>query len=262
MRKKIAILFLLIFILGVSGCMNNEPNGTVGLPQTGSDFSKLDLNQVEQVILGYLNEKYDESFEMDKLVLEFGGQDVHYRAVFHSAQRPDLGVLYGRAEGEGASVQIDGVTCFLEDDYANVILQCQYADALQAELGQGVFVKCQLKTPEHMLSDMEFAAGLEACLENPELLPHLFVYVFTDKPGPDPDLKLQAEQYLSRLNVYRQYLYVVHQTDAEPHSWATRYYDNVSDFEGYLLYRSDAQVVDYTSFEMDSGIVKQTVIER
>ena len=35
MRKKIAILFLLIFILGVSGCMNNEPNGAVGLPQTG-----------------------------------------------------------------------------------------------------------------------------------------------------------------------------------------------------------------------------------
>ena len=262
MKRIICIAFVLILMLGVSGCMSNEPNGTVGLPETGNDFAKLDLDQVEQAVLAHLNEKYGESFEMDKLVLEFGGQDMYYRAVFHSTQRPDKGVLYCRAEGDGTPARIDGEACFLEDDYANVILQSRYAAALQAELGQDVLVQCQLSTPNHMLTDAEFSAGVEACLENADLDPHLFVYVFTDKAGPDAGLKAQAEQYLGRLNVYRQYLYIVHQTDAAPESWADRYYENISDFEGYLLHRSEAEIVDFTSFELDKGIVKQTVIER
>ena len=263
MKKMICILLSLILMLGVCGCMNNEPNGTVDLPQPdGSDFAKLDLDMVEESVLSHLGKKYGEIFEMDQLTLEFGGQDIYYRAVFHSTRRPDQGVLYCRSQGEGSSVKIDGVDCFLTDDYANVILQTGYAEALQAELGQGVMVKCQLRTPDRMLTDDEFAAGVQACLQNAELMPHLFVYVFTDKAGPDAELKARAEEYVGRVNGFRQYLYIVHQTGAAPESWESRYYDNISDFEGYLLHRSEAEVVDYTAFELDKGIVKQTVIER
>jgi len=200
MRGILSVILIIILILGVSGCMSNEVMETHGDHQDAS-FERMKLGALKTEFLSILEKKYGETFEMDKLLREFNGEKgVYYRAVFHSTNRPDKGVLYCYSQGEGTAVQIDGIDCVLTDNYANAILQERYAANLQKALGDSVLVKCRLFTPNHTVTDEDFAAGLEACLENTDLTPHLFIYVFADPLNMNESLLEEAEQFVGKLN--------------------------------------------------------------
>lgn len=261
MKKAICIILLLLIMMGVSGCMHNE-SGNPGMPlQNGTEFSKISLERMEKAVMTYLNRKYGETFEMDKLLLEFSGQDIYYRAVFHSTQRPEKGVLYCRETGEGTSVQIDGIACVMADDYANVILQERYAAELQAALGEGVLVKCRFKTPNSMISYEDFTAGLQTALENPQYDTHIYMVVLADSSARNSDLREKAEAFMGQMNVYRQYLYVGYQTDIDLDTWESAYLRNFDEFESYVTDNSDVEYVEYTAFHAGKGIVKQMVVK-
>lgn len=261
MKKRVSIILLIMIVLGVSGCMSNETNNPGVIPQIGGIFDKIGTGRMEKAVLTFLNKKYAETFIIDKLTLEFGGEDVYYRAVFHSEQRPEKGVLYCRETGDGISVQIDGVACVMEDDYANVILQESYAAALQEELGEGVLVKCRLKTPDAMVSGADYAAGFRTVLEDSRYGAHVYVVILADASAKDSGLKEKAEAFMGEINGYRQYLYLGYQAGIDLDIWQDSYLRNVDRFESFVEDSEEITRLEYTAFHKDKGIVKQLIVK-
>lgn len=257
MKRLVCIILCIIMMLGVSGCMSNEQQHAGS--QGGENQNSA---QMEQEILNYLNGKYGEHFEMVQLTHEFDGDNgAYYRAVIRSDKRPEKGVLYCYEEGsgQGTRTELAGKTWLVEDDYANVILQNEYAAALQAQLGGDVLVKCQIEIPNHMLTDAEFAAGVQACLENAQLYPQLYVYIIAG--SADSAVNETAQEYLDRYNVYRQYLYVGYQDQPDLADWEALYYEHYTSFERYLVDESAAARVEFSAFTLDKGLTSSSVVK-
>lgn len=236
---------LMIISMGVSGCMNKE-------------------DAMETAILSYLEDKYGERFALDRLAREFNGKNgIYYRAVFYSENHPEKGVLYCYEEGQGTGAEtvLNGRTYLVKDNYANIVLQDQYAAAIQAELGDGVLVKCRLKTPNHVITQEQFSDGVRACLENLELDPHVYIVVLADASMKDSDLKEKAEAFVGGYNVYRQYLYIGYQTQIDFAEWERRYQENYSEFEKFLVNKSNAEYVTFSAFYVDEGLVDTFVVK-
>lgn len=256
MNKVICILLIISFVLGVSGCMNNEivqAEKAMELPQIS-----------EQDILSYLSDKYSKTFEITQLSQEFNGNNgVYYRAVFTGTDNPEKGVLYCYADGygEGDKVNFGGKQVLVTDNYANILLQTEYAAALQTELGDQVLVKCRLETPNCTISNADLAAGLKACLENAELNPYLHIFVFADSESKSTGLKEAAEAFLGKYNVYNQYLYIGYQDQINLSLWNTLYLENYSGFEYYLVDDSDMDYVVFSAFSLDNGMTESSVLK-
>ena len=250
MKRILCIVLCIIIMFGVSGCMG------IG------DLFGTSMEEMETELLAYLQEKYGEEFTTVKLVKEFSGNyGVYYRLVFTSEKRPEKGVLLCYKEGlrRGTPREIGGESWQIWDDYANIILQTEYAELLQKELGDDVLVKCDLHTNIYIKQE-EFDAGLKACLENENLRSRMAVYVFADLSWADGELKAAAEAFMGQYNAYEQYLYIAYETPIFFSIWENRYYENASDFNNYLK-KSDIERIEFSYFEMDKGLVETKVLK-
>lgn len=251
MKRILCIVLCIIIVFGVSGCMS------IG------DLFGVSMEKMETELLAYLQEKYGEEFVTVQMHQEFSGNyGVYYRLVFASEKRPENGVLLCYKEGllNGTVREICGESWQLRDDYANIILQTEYAEMMQKELGDGVMVKCQFDTPNHMITQEEFDAGLEACLENADIYPHLCVFVFADMSQADGELKAAAEAFMGKYNVYEQYLYVIYESDIFFSIWEKDYYEHESNFD-YYLDESAAERVEFSYFTLDVGLEETKVLK-
>ena len=251
MKRILCIILCIMIMFGVSGCMS------IG------DLFGISMEEMETELLAYLQEKYGEEFTTVKLVKEFSGNyGVYYRLVFTSEKRPEKGVLLCYKEGlrRGTPREIGGESWQIWDDYANIILQTEYAELLQDELGDDVMVKCQLYTDNHMITQEEFDSGVEACLEKAEICPKLFVFVFADISQANGELKASVEAFMSRYNVYRQCVYIIYESQISFSTWEKRYYENESGFERYLE-KSSAERIEYSLFSLDEGLKSTTVLK-
>ena len=251
MKRILCIVLCIIIMFGVSGCMS-----------IGGLFG-ISMEEMETELLAYLREKYGEEFVTDKLVKEFNGNDgIYYRMVFTSEKRPDKGVLYCYpGEGRvGVPRTIGGEQFFIQDDYAQIILQTEYAEMLQKELGDDVMVKCQLHVNKHMLTQEEFDAGLKACLENADMYPQMAVFVFADMSRADGELKAAAEAFMGQYNAYRQYLYLAYESPIFFSIWEKRYYENTNNFENYLK-KSEIERIEFSFFSLDIGLEETRILK-
>lgn len=261
--KRILIIFLIITIMsGAGGCMNAEKITTSSTDNYNTN-SENDIS-VQKLILDYLNDKYNETFEVVKFSSEFSGTRGDFiRVVCSTATDAEKCVVYGYSDDSeiGVSIDIDGKTYYLTDDYANVILQREYAESVKKALGEDVMVKCQMFFPDHMLTDEEFATGLKGCLENSDLRPQVYMYVLADGKYIDSNLREKAENCMSQYDVYKQYLYVVYQSDISFSQWEDLYYDNYSSFERYLNYDSEADFIEFSSFSLEEGYKGHEIVK-
>lgn len=233
-------------MLGANGCMS----------------SKSDLNTIKKEISLYLKEKYNCNFEVTQITEEFSGnRGIFYRLVCKSDKYTDLCVVYCHTdEGyNGTSLTIGNEDYLVTDDFANIVFQSEYASLLQDITGDDVLIKCKLRTPNYNLSNEDFASGLKNCLENPDIPVYMYTFIFADNEKAGTNLKTSAENFLAQYNMYKQYLYVCYQDDIDFENWNTLYYDNYSEFIAYLLYKSDIDRVEYSSFNQNAGLVRSTV---
>ena len=219
-------------------------------------------------LVTHLNEKYDKEFEITKLVKEFDGDHGwHYRAVFHEKDSQENSVLYCYKDDldEGTIIRINGIKHAVVDDYADIILQEQYANLIQEELGEDVLVKCQFLSLNYMISDEEFAAGLEACLNDDSRYQSVTVYVIADKEKMTEKLRERAEKIMELYKPYHQYLYVSFQTPFDANLWEEIYYENNDvyshEFTGCIKDDSTVKRIEYTSFTRESGLKETKVIK-
>ena len=251
--KRILIICLIITIMaGAGGCMNTDKIATGSTDNyTNSERDIL----IQESVVSYLNEKYNESFEIIKFAVEFSGEHGDFiRAVCSTATDDEKCVVYGYSDicETDASVDMNGKTYYLTDDYANVILQRGYAETIKKALNEDVMIKCQLFIPDHMLTDEEFASGLE-CLGNPDLRAQAYIYVFVDGKYTNGKLRENIEKILIQHKAFKQYLYVIYQSGTSYQEWENIYYDNYSSFERYLNYDCEADFIEFSSFSLEEG---------
>ena len=248
--KKVYLIIIMLLSLTLSGC--NFISGMV----------------LEDKLTNHLNEKYDKEFKITKLVKEFdGNHGWHYRAVFHEKGSQENSVLYCYKDDfdEGTIIKIKGEEHAVVDDYADIILQEQYAALIQEELGDDVLVKCQFLSLNYMISDEEFAAGLEACLNDDSRYQSVTVYVIADKEKMTEKLRERAEKIMELYKPYHQYLYVSYQAPFDAKAWEEIYYENNDvyshEFTGCIKDDSTVKRIEYTSFTRESGLKETKVIK-
>lgn len=262
--KRILIICMIITIMsGAGGCMNTDKITNSSTDNYNNTNSERDI-LIQESVLGYLNEKYNETFEIIKFGVEFSGEHGDFiRAVCSTATDEEKCVVYGYSDipETDASVDMDGKTYYLTDDYANIILQREYAESIKESLGEDVMIKCQLFFPDHMITDEELTSGLKACLENPALNAQAFIYVFVNDKYTDAELRENAEKYINQYKAYKQYLYMVYQSDFSYREWEDLYYSNYSSFERYLNYDCEADFIEFSSFSLEEGYKGHEIVK-
>ena len=215
-----------------------------------------DSSQLKEKVLQHLNDKYGDDFEVTQMTREFSGdRGEFYRAVCKTDKREENCVVYCYPKEKND----DAVSYEMIDDYANIVLQEQYAEEISALVGPNAMVKCQIFFPNHMLTDAEYALGLEV-LKKEELYPRTFVFVFTE--SMNANVREQVENYMKEKAVYMQYLYVTYQDAIDFEYWENFYYENYNSFERYLKESEKAEVIEFTAFTLEEGIqTRKTVKE-
>ena len=236
----------MLFMLILSGC--NFISGMV----------------LEDKLTNHLNEKYDKEFKITKLVKEFdGNHGWHYRAVFHEKDSQENSVLYCYKDDldEGTIINIKGEEYAVVDDYADIILQEQYAALIQEELGDDVMVKCKFETPDYMISDGELAAGLDVCMNDTSKYPCVYVYIFTDVKKINVDICYEVEEIMSNYNPHRQCVYVSFHEPFNRKNLETEYYENYNAVGSYLEKTDTAKKVEFSSFSRAEGYKGREVVK-
>ena len=207
-------------------------------------------------LIKHLNEKYDKEFEITKLVKEFDGDHGwHYRAVFHEKDSQENSVLYCYKDdlNEGTIIRINGIKHAVVDDYADIVLQEQYAALIQEELGEDVLVKCQFLSLNYMISDEVFAAGLEACLNEEDKNQSACVFVFADMNKVNSGLRERTEYIMDKYEANHQYLYFSYHESFDKKEWETIYEREYDSFDFYLVDESNAKRVETSYFSRNYG---------
>ena len=215
-------------------------------------------------LVTHLNEKYDKEFEITKLVKEFDGDHGwHYRAVFHEKDSQEKSVLYCYKDDldEGTIIRINGIKHAVVDDYADIVLQEQYAALIQEELGDDVLVKCQFLSLNYMISDEEFSAGFEACMNDVSKDQSICVFVFSDTERSNDGLREHTEDIMDRYEANHQYLYFSYHEDFDSEKWEKIYQEEYDEFERYLVDESDAKYVEFCYFSQKNGKEESRVVK-
>ena len=223
---------------------------------------------LEDKLTSHLNEKYDKEFKITKLVKEFdGNHGWHYRAVFHAKDSQEKSVLYCYKDDldEGTIIKINGIEHAVVDDYADIILQEQYAALIQEELGEDVLVKCQFLSLNYMISDEEFSAGLEACLNADGRDQSVCVYVLADSEQIDKGVREHAEEIMAQYTANHQYLYVSFHDSLDIRKWEKIYYENddpfSNDFTKYLKEEDTVNRIELSHFSRECGLEETKVFK-
>ena len=216
----------------------------------------------------HLNEKYDKEFKITKLVKEFDGDHGwHYRAVFHEKDSQENSVLYCYKDDldEGTIIRINGIKHAVVDDYADIILQEQYAALIQEELGEDVLVKCRLLTLNYMMTEEEFEKGLSAGLDVKGKDNSVSVYVLANTKQIEEGLREQTEEIMKKYPINSQYLYVCFLDSLDVEEWDKIYYENddaySDEFTRYLKENDSVRRIEFTSFSSEVGLKETKVIK-
>lgn len=254
MKKLLCVLLCVSMLLGFSGC---------GFVEGIKSYQN---RRMIETLIEYLEDKYDEEFEMVKFVKRFNGNyGVHYFGTYQSLERPDMGTIYLLQEGNERLTQrkINGKTWYIRDDYALVMFGSQYAEGLQEILGEDVVVRCNIRPYDVQLTQEEFDAGLKAYLEVEDSYRRVpYVYVFADVSRAEDDLRTAAEAYMSQYNASEQGLWVIY-------SWCgLSTLEELYEENRYNLHNMmDDEVsrwadrIEVSYFERDAGVTERKIIK-
>lgn len=255
MKKNLFLMIAVILI--VTLCAGGILKALGILPGTENK------EKMGRLLLTYMQERYGVEFEQLQLTRGFNGnRGPFFRMVCRSKETPEkcVAYCYRLNKGKSGNLTMGRYHYEVTDDYCNIALQEEYAKGLRPLVGENVWVKCQLITPNYSLTDQEFQAGVRSVLESPEHQPHMYVFVIADSARTD--VQQIAEEYMAGFDGYQQYLYVVYDDDPDKDLWDLWYRDHQDDFDGYIVDDSRAKQVIFNQYCRGEGFEGSKIVKQ
>lgn len=213
-------LLIIFYILGACGCMNNK------------DYSDKILSELEK--------KYNITFEIEKLTLEFSGDlGKYYRAVCkESGQDKTFVAVYYDDKNE------------LYDEYCGLRLNEDLVDYLiSSDLGIEHAV-VDIITVKHALTVDDIDRGVEYCLSNEDFDVKVSAYIFLDQSILDnTDIENKLVDKFTELKIYRCNLDVVYMS-SDSLALAKNEYKDVYKLDYNL--EKDTRIIEYRRYNISA----------
>jgi len=227
---------------------------------------KIAKTEYNQIFLDYLNCNYEGNFTIVKYKKEFSGAEgSFYRVVCKENTYDDLFVMYcypERADATGNDIiEIDYFKFKVYDEYANVILQNEYAERLKTELGEALMVKCYLVLDNAYITQEQFSKGLEYCMNNNEFDTHMRTYVVVKEGTGTPELREKIEKFLRTYKGYMQYLYIGYTDISDIDTLEQQYFEHYGSYSDYMIEGPTMNRVEFSFITRENGVEKQSVVK-
>lgn len=242
-KRTFLLLITILIMIGVCGCMNVE-----------QDY--------KEPIQNYLKEKYGCNFEVKQVTKEFNGLDGSYlRAVCQSdTNEGSFEVFCYLDENKaGDKITIGEDKYVILDDYVDVIFMNQLKSEIKEQIGSEAFLQCQVTFSDHFVTEEEYKAGMQECLNNSELYSHITIYVAVKDESNLETLREKVENICLAYNAYRQYLYFAVAPSADVPDIQQHFEGNEDTFDQHL---NECDLIDRVYFSLikrDEGITKRSV---
>lgn len=246
MKKTLLLFLIIITLIGVSGCMNE--NSKVSLAE---DY--------REDILSYLENKYNSSFEVKKINRNvMAGEPDTVVALCVSNEYPNetFDVIYYLPEddvyGSEEVVSLlqesgtydesklkkneNGTEAFFKDNYCNVVMQNKFTDSI--DLPEGVALTTYIETINYYPSEDDLSLTLEQFLHNDNYSIACYNYVFVNTESLCDESEIIGR--ICNSNIKNQYINII-MTSKTNEECLKIYYDNY-DFP-YEVFEDDSDTV-------------------
>lgn len=227
---------------------------------------KTAATEYNQIFLDYLNHNYEGNFTIQMYRKEFSGSDgSFYRVVCKEETYGDLFVMYcypERADATGSDIiEIDYFKYKVYDEYANVVLQNEYAAKLKEEIGDALMVKCYLVLDNAYITAEQFSKGLGYCMNNNEFDSHMRTYVVLKEGTGASELREKIESFLISYEGYMQYLYIGYTDTLDVVTLEKQYLEHYGEYSDYMVAGPTMSRVEFSFITRENGVEKQSIVK-
>jgi len=239
MKKILVIGLTLCLILNFTACVFD------GCKTESVLFKK---DKVERAIVAFLADKYQSSFIVQEVYQEFDGTSGRYfRALCRSDVHEDTFTVYCYESDErgGDSLCIDGKTYFVEDMYAEVLLQNHLLKLLGDYKEDSMFVRCKVNFVSEQPDAQKVIEDPVSCIAQAKAYLRIYIIVGDEDPA---EMQARAEALMKKYNPYTGYLYVATKMPFDLKRIEEVYASNQHDFGNYLTNENWADRVDFSLY--------------
>lgn len=242
-KRTVLLLISILIMIGVCGCMS-----------VTQDY--------KETIQIYLKEKYGCNFEVMQVAEEFNGHDGSYlRAICRSETNEETFEVFcfldEKKNGDKITIGEDEYTIL--DDYVDIIFMNELKAKIEKQIGTEAFLRCQVTFSDHFVTEDEYKAGLQACLDNADLYSHVTVYVVVKDETNLDVLRENIESVCLNYNAYRQYLYFAVAPNADIVELQKHFENDEDTFDQHMNECSLIEKVYFSLIRRDEGITKRSV---
>lgn len=225
------------------------------------DKNDLKKEDVAKELAAFLAEKYQCTFTIQEAYQEVDGNSGKYiRALCRSEAYEDTFTAYCYESDEDRAdlLHIDGKAYYVEDKYAEVLLQNLLLDRLGDYSEDSMFVRCKV----NFVSDQPDA---QIALEDPksciaETKAYIRIYIITGEEDPS-QMQDRAEALLKEFNPYTGYVYAATKAPFNLTQINEVYASNQHDFGNYLTNEDWADRVVFSLYNAKNGLQERKVVK-
>ena len=225
----------------------------------------IDVAAYKDAIILFLQEKYNDNFDVVSLYQEFDGNTgMKVRALCSKAGSRDQFSVYCYFDSSTANekIYIDGNEHSIVDSYAEVLYQNALLSEINIAASVDSLVRCKVSFNSEQPSKSNMVDGMDFCLQNQEFDPYVKFYIFVSRNSSASEVQSAVEDVLNLHRPCTGYIYIAYFDEFSKDAVLGVYKEHQNDFGNYLTNTAFAEHVEFVLYKNDTGLQdKQTIRE-
>ena len=218
----------------------------------------------EQAILSYLQDKYQETFEIKAMYQEFtGNAGVLIRATCVNKKYADEFSVrcYFDSSAAEKTLLIKEHQYSIEDSYMQILFQNQLMQVLPQLSDKHSVIMCRVEFYNRQPTADEYADGLEACLRNEKLRAYVKIYILSDGNGQAPEMYAKAEKLLQQYAPDTGYVYYVVLKSFLAEQVKQWYLEHLHNWGYFIMEQLQSEQRCFSVFKIETGLQSRNIVK-
>ena len=223
----------------------------------------LDAAAYKEAIISFLQEKYNDKFNIINLYQEFDGDTgMKVRALCSKTGSSDRFSVYCYLDSAIADekIYIDGNNHSIVDFYTEVLYQNALLSEINVATSADSLVRSKVSFYLEQPSTTDVANGMDFCLQKQDLDACAKFYILVSRNTCASEIQSAVENVLNLHRPCTGYIYIAYFDEFDKDAVLSVYEENQNDFGNYLANTDFADRVEFVLYKNDTGLQEKRTI--